>query len=155
MGFQHYRVFLMMRVTTATGDSVLTEAQELYMDWLVYGDSRTIEVVASDLGVQVSTLRQWERKPLFRSEWRRLELRNTFSPKRAAEVLSRLASVAVDPEAKDRVSAAKLYLDHAATFAGLDAPVEVDVVTADVEEAAQALLKGSRPDLRLVGQEAA
>jgi len=56
-------------------DVTLTAPQQRYMDWLCTApserDPATKNAMANVLGVDVTTLRRWEKRPAFREAWKR------------------------------------------------------------------------------------
>jgi len=83
---------------------------EQYIDWLVTPSSerlpRTQGEFARQLGVDPTTLRRWEKKPAFRSEWDRRVTEIQGSPDRTQKLLDSLYDKALGGDNK----AAQLYL---------------------------------------------
>lgn len=91
-------------------DFVLTQAQQEYLEWLCTAPSERNPVsknkMADHLGVDVKTLRRWEKKPAFRNQWQERVDDIQGSPERTQRVLDMLYSRAVDGDVKS----AHLYL---------------------------------------------
>jgi hypothetical protein len=87
-----------------------TQQQESYLDWLCTAPSerkpRTKEAMASELGVNITTLRRWEKKPHFKAEWQERVDELQGSPERTQAVLDILYKKALDGDTKS----AHLYL---------------------------------------------
>ena len=89
---------------------LLTEQQTSYLDWLVTAPSErrpaTKQAFADQLGVDVTTLRRWEKKDGFRTEWEARSRTTQGSPERTQSVLDTLHAKALDGD----VRAAQLWL---------------------------------------------
>ena len=89
---------------------VLTAPQQKYLDWLCtppmerQPGSKT--KMAVELGVDVKTIRRWEKKPAFREQWQERVDDIQGSPERTQGVLDMLYTKAMDGDTKS----AQLYL---------------------------------------------
>jgi hypothetical protein len=89
---------------------VLTAPQQKYLDWLCtppmerQPGSKT--KMAVELGVDVKTIRRWEKKPAFRDQWQERVDDIQGSPERTQGVLDMLYTKAMDGDTKS----AQLYL---------------------------------------------
>lgn len=88
----------------------LTQDQQQYIDWLCTAPSerepRTKAAMASKLGVDITTLRRWEKRRHFREEWQKRVDEIQGSPERTLAVLDVLYKKALDGDTKS----AHLYL---------------------------------------------
>jgi hypothetical protein len=104
-------------------DSILDPKQEQYLNWLVtpapHREPRTQEQMAKVLGVDGSTLRRWQKKPAFATEWKRRVDELQGSPERTQKLLDTIFQRALDGDNK----AAQLYLQAT----GRMAPTQVNV----------------------------
>jgi hypothetical protein len=91
-------------------DITLTATQQKYLDWLCTAPSErqpaTKVAMAKELGVDVKTLRRWEKKQVFLDEWRSKVDAIQGSPERTQNVLDTLYAKALDGDTKS----AQLYL---------------------------------------------
>ena len=91
-------------------DQVLTSKQELYLEWLCTApserDPSSKRQFAVSQGVAPKTLRDWEKKPAFRDEWRSRVDEVQGSPEKTHSLLESLFARAMDGDMK----AADLYL---------------------------------------------
>lgn len=91
-------------------DFVLSQPQQEYLDWLCTAPSERVppskNKMAEHLGVDVKTLRRWEKKPAFRNQWQERVDDIQGSPERTQRVLDTLYAKAVDGDVKS----AQLYL---------------------------------------------
>ena len=89
---------------------LLTEQQTTYLDWLLTAPSErrpaTKQAFADEMGVDVTTLRRWEKKDAFRTLWEERSRTSQGSPERTQSVLDTLHSKALDGD----VRAAQLWL---------------------------------------------
>lgn len=89
---------------------VLTQPQQEYLEWLCTVPSERQPVsknkMAEHLGVDVKTLRRWEKKPAFRTQWQDRVDDIQGSPERTQRVLDTLYAKAVEGDVKS----AQLYL---------------------------------------------
>lgn len=88
----------------------LSKDQQQYLDWLCTAPSerepKTKASMATRLGVDVTTLRRWEKKPYFKSEWQERVDEIQGSPERTQALLDTLYRKALDGDTKS----AQLYL---------------------------------------------
>jgi len=88
----------------------LDERQEKYLNWLVVPapmrEPASKEAYAKENGMDVTTLRRWEKKPYFKQEWQRRVEDLQGSPERTQKLLDTIYQRALDGDNK----AAQLYL---------------------------------------------
>ncbi len=91
-------------------DSVLTAKQELYLDWLCTAPSERVpsskQKFAVEHGTTTQTLRNWEKRPAFREEWKSRVDTIQGSPEKTFSLLESLYDRAMSGDMK----AADLYL---------------------------------------------
>lgn len=91
-------------------ENVLDSRQEAYIGWLCTPPSERIpaskEKYADSIGVNISTLRRWEKKDVFRKEWQSKVDDVQGSPERSQRLLDTLYEKALGGDIK----AAQLYL---------------------------------------------
>ncbi len=89
---------------------VLSPKQERYLEWLCTVPSErqpaTKKLLAAEVGVDVVTLRRWEKKQVFRDRWQTYVDETQGSPERSQRVLDSLYEKALAGDVK----AAQLYL---------------------------------------------
>jgi hypothetical protein len=89
---------------------VLTAPQQKYLDWLctppMERQPGSKMKMAVELGVDVKTIRRWEKKPAFREQWQERVDDIQGSPERTQGVLDMLYTKAMDGDTKS----AQLYL---------------------------------------------
>jgi hypothetical protein len=90
---------------------VLTQPQQEYLDWLCTAPSERVppskNKMAAHLGVDITTLRRWEKKPNFRQQWQNKVDDIQGSPERTQAVLDMLYNKATQD---NDVKSAQLYL---------------------------------------------
>ena len=90
---------------------VLTQPQQEYLDWLCTAPSERTppskNKMAAHLGVDITTLRRWEKKPNFRKQWQDKVDDIQGSPERTQAVLDMLYNKATQD---NDVKSAQLYL---------------------------------------------
>jgi hypothetical protein len=90
---------------------VLTQPQQEYLDWLCTAPSERTppskNKMAVHLGVDITTLRRWEKKPNFRKQWQDKVDDIQGSPERTQAVLDMLYNKATQD---NDVKSAQLYL---------------------------------------------
>lgn len=95
---------------SADNTPLLDARQEQYLDWLVTPSSERIpatqQAFAKQIGVDPTTLRRWEKKAQFKSEWDRRVTEIQGSPERTQKLLDSLYTKALGGDNK----AAQLYL---------------------------------------------
>jgi DNA-binding transcriptional MerR regulator len=91
-------------------ENVLDSRQEAYISWLCTPPSERTptskEKYADSIGVNISTLRRWEKKDVFRKEWQSKVDDVQGSPERSQRLLDTLYEKALGGDIK----AAQLYL---------------------------------------------
>ena len=91
-------------------ENVLDSRQEAYIGWLCTPPSERTpaskEKYADSIGVNISTLRRWEKKEIFRKEWQSKVDDVQGSPERSQRLLDTLYEKALGGDIK----AAQLYL---------------------------------------------
>lgn len=106
-------------------DLGLDRRQQQYLDWLCTAPSErnpaSKQGFADHLGVDVSTLRRWEKKDVFAKEWEQRSRAFQGSPERTQNVLDTLHARALDGD----VRAAQLWLQAMDKMA----PAQVEVKT--------------------------
>ena len=89
---------------------ILSAPQQAYLDWLctppMERNPGSKNKMALELGVDVKTLRRWEKKPVFRDQWQNRVDDIQGSPERTQGVLDMLYTKAMDGDTKS----AQLYL---------------------------------------------
>lgn len=94
----------------ALEENVLDARQEAYINWLCTApqerDPATKEAYADMVGVNVTTLRRWEKKDVFRKAWQSRVDDVQGSPERSQRLLDTLYDRAIGGDIK----AAQLYL---------------------------------------------
>lgn len=93
-----------------SNDNILDERQEKYLGWLMVPASmrspKSKEAYAREAGVDVTTLRRWEKKPHFKAEWQKRVEELQGSPERTQSLLDEIYRRAMEGDNK----AAQLYL---------------------------------------------
>lgn len=91
-------------------ENVLDSRQEAYIGWLCTPPSERLpaskEKYAASIGVNITTLRRWEKKDVFRKEWQSKVDDVQGSPERSQRLLDTLYEKALGGDIK----AAQLYL---------------------------------------------
>lgn len=91
-------------------ENVLDSRQEAYIGWLCTPPSERMpaskEKYAASIGVNITTLRRWEKKDVFRKEWQSKVDDVQGSPERSQRLLDTLYEKALGGDIK----AAQLYL---------------------------------------------
>lgn len=91
-------------------DNILDERQEKYLNWLLVPAPHRIpksqEAYAKEEGVDVTTLRRWQKKPHFKQEWQKRVEELQGSPERTQKLLDEIYQRALGGDNK----AAQLYL---------------------------------------------
>lgn len=118
-------------------DSILAPEQEQYLNWLLVPapmrEPRTQEAIAKKIGVDTTTLRRWQKKPVFAAEWKKRVEELQGSPERTQKLLDTIYERALGGDNK----AAQLYLQAT----GRMAPTQVNVEhTSKVSEISDAEL---------------
>ena len=88
----------------------LTQQQQVYVEWLCTAPSERVpatkKAMALELGVDITTLRRWEKKEVFRNTWKDTVDEVQGSPERTQRLLDTLYAKALDGDTKS----AQLYL---------------------------------------------
>ena len=88
----------------------LTQQQQVYVEWLCTAPSERVpatkKAMALELGVDITTLRRWEKKEIFRNTWKDTVDEVQGSPERTQRLLDTLYAKALDGDTKS----AQLYL---------------------------------------------
>lgn len=91
-------------------DNILDERQEKYLNWLLvpapHRTPKSQEAYAKEEGVDVTTLRRWQKKPHFKNEWQKRVEELQGSPERTQKLLDEIYQRALGGDNK----AAQLYL---------------------------------------------
>jgi hypothetical protein len=105
-------------------EKYLDERQEKYLNWLVVPapmrEPASKEAYARENQIDVTTLRRWEKKPYFKSEWQRRVEDLQGSPERTQKLLDTIYQRALDGDNK----AAHLYLQATNRLAPTQITVE-------------------------------
>jgi hypothetical protein len=105
-------------------ENILDVRQEKYLNWLCTPASARIpasqEKYAQQEGIDPTTLRRWQKKPSFKSEWAKRVEDLQGSPERSQKLLDSLYAKALDGDNK----AAQLYLQATNRLAPTQIKVE-------------------------------
>lgn len=89
---------------------ILDERQEKYLNWLLvpapHRNPKSQEAYAKEEGIDVTTLRRWQKKPHFKAEWQKRVDELQGSPERTQKLLDEIYQRALGGDNK----AAQLYL---------------------------------------------
>lgn len=89
---------------------ILDERQEKYLNWLLVPSThrvpKTQDAYAKEEGIDVTTLRRWQKKPHFKAEWQKRVEELQGSPERTQKLLDEIYQRALGGDNK----AAQLYL---------------------------------------------
>lgn len=89
---------------------ILDERQEKYLNWLLvpapHRNPKSQEAYAREEGIDVTTLRRWQKKPHFKAEWQKRVDELQGSPERTQKLLDEIYQRALGGDNK----AAQLYL---------------------------------------------
>ena len=112
----------------------LTAAQQQYLEWLCTAPSERTppskEKMASHLGVNISTLRRWEKKDVFVEQWKASVDSIQGSPERTQRLLDTLYSKALDGDTKS----AQLYLQATNRMAPPTVTVQTNKKAAELSD---------------------
>ena len=115
-------------------NNLLDDRQEKYLQWLCLPqqlrEPSSKEKYAAANGVDVTTLRRWEKKPHFRAEWDRRVTDLQGSPERTQRLLDALYDAALGGDNK----AAQLYLQATNRFAPTQIKVEHTKTLAEISD---------------------
>ncbi len=113
---------------------ILTPPQVEYLDWLCTPpgerEPSSKMKMATHIGVDVKTLRRWEKKPAFRKQWEERVADIQGSPERTQSVLDMLYSKAMDGDTKS----AQLYLQATNRMAPPTIEVKSDRKTTEMSD---------------------
>lgn len=114
--------------------TALTQDHQRYLDWLCTAPAErqpaTKKAMADALGVDITTLRRWEKKPFFRDEWQKRVDDIQGSPERTQALLDTLYKKALDGDVKS----AQLYLQATNRMAPPTVEVKSDRKAADLSD---------------------
>ena len=117
-------------------EMVLTQPQQEYLDWLCTAPSERIppskNTMADHIGVDVKTLRRWEKKPAFLQQWKDRVDDIQGSPERTQAVLDMLYNKATQD---NDVKSAQLYLQATNRMAPPTVEVKSDRKLAELSDA--------------------
>ena len=112
----------------------LTQQQQVYVEWLCTAPSErlpaTKKAMALELGVDITTLRRWEKKEVFRNVWKDAVDEVQGSPERTQRLLDTLYSKALDGDTKS----AQLYLQATNRMAPPTVTVQSNRKTAELSD---------------------
>jgi len=113
----------------------LTQQQQVYVDWLCTAPSErlpaTKKAMALELGVDITPLRRWEKKEVFRNAWKDSVDEVQGSPERTQRLLDTLYSKALDGDTKS----AQLYLQATNRMAPPTVTVQSNKKAAELSDA--------------------
>jgi hypothetical protein len=114
--------------------TTLTQEQQRYLDWLCTAPAERQPSLKKDmadaLGVDVTTLRRWEKKPFFKDEWQKRVDDIQGSPERTQALLDTLYKKALDGDTKS----AQLYLQATNRMAPPTVEIKSDRKAADLSD---------------------
>jgi hypothetical protein len=91
-------------------EATLTAPQQRYVDWLCTAPQERVpatkKAMAVELGVDITTLRRWEKRPVFKQSWQTQVDEVQGSPERTQVLLDTLYAKAIAGDVKS----AQLYL---------------------------------------------
>jgi len=115
-------------------ENILDSRQEEYLAWLCTAPSErqpaSKEAYAVSLGVNVTTLRRWEKKEVFRKAWQARVDEVQGSPERSQRLLDTLYAKALEGDIK----AAQLYLQATNRMAPPTVTVKSEKATAELSD---------------------
>ena len=90
-------------------EMTLTAPQQLYLDWLCTAPSERVPASKNKYSIEhavdISTMRRWEKKDIFRSQWKTQVDDIQGSPERTQKLLDNLYNKALEGDTKS----AELY----------------------------------------------
>lgn len=114
--------------------TALTQDHQRYLDWLCTAPAErqpaTKKAMADALGVDITTLRRWEKKPFFKEEWQKRVDDIQGSPERTQQLLDTLYKKALDGDTKS----AQLYLQATNRMAPPTVEIKSDRKAADLSD---------------------
>ncbi len=116
-------------------EMTLTAPQEQYLDWLCTAPSERVPAsknkYATDNAVDISTMRRWEKKDIFRSRWKTQVDDIQGSPERTQKLLDNLYNKALEGDTKS----AELYLKATNRMAPPSVTISSNKKTVDLTDA--------------------
>jgi wyosine [tRNA(Phe)-imidazoG37] synthetase (radical SAM superfamily) len=116
-------------------DSILDERQERFLSWLLtpagHRTPTSQDKLATELGVDETTLRRWKKKPAFKLEWEKRVNELQQSPERTQKLLDSLYERAMNGDN----NSAKLYLQATNRLAPTQVHVEHSTKPSDISDA--------------------
>ena len=113
----------------------LTQQQQDYVEWLCTAPSERVpatkKAMAVELGVDITTLRRWEKKEVFRNAWKDTVDEVQGSPERTQRLLDTLYAKALDGDTKS----AQLYLQATNRMAPPTVTVQSNKKAAELSDA--------------------
>ena len=113
----------------------LTQQQQVYVERLCTAPSERVpatkKAMALELGVDITTLRRWEKKEVFRNAWKDTVDEVQGSPERTQRLLDTLYSKALDGDTKS----AQLYLQATNRMAPPTVTVQSNKKAAELSDA--------------------
>ena len=113
----------------------LTAPQEKYLDWLCTAPSERVPAsknkYALENTVDISTMRRWEKKDIFRSRWKTQVDDIQGSPERTQKLLDNLYNKALEGDTKS----AELYLKATNRMAPPSVTISSNKKTVDLTDA--------------------
>lgn len=113
----------------------LTQQQQVYVEWLCTAPSERVpatkKAMAVELGVDITTLRRWEKKEIFRNVWKDTVDEVQGSPERTQRLLDTLYAKALDGDTKS----AQLYLQATNRMAPPTVTVQSNKKAAELSDA--------------------
>lgn len=124
----------MLLVMIQNDELSLSVAQQRYVDWLCVAPGERVpatkKAFAEELGVDVKTLRRWEKKQVFRDAWKAQVEEVQGSPERTQRLLDSLYEKALGGDTKS----AQLYLQATNRMAPPTVTVQSGKRTADLSD---------------------
>lgn len=118
----------------ALEENIMDSRQEEYLAWLCTAPSErepaSKEAYATSIGVNVSTLRRWEKKEVFRKAWQARVDEVQGSPERSQRLLDTLYAKALEGDIK----AAQLYLQATNRMAPPTMTVKTERASAELSD---------------------
>jgi hypothetical protein len=116
-------------------EMTLTAAQEKYLDWLCTAPSERVPAsknkYSMENAVDISTMRRWEKKDIFRSRWKTQVDDIQGSPERTQKLLDNLYNKALEGDTKS----AELYLKATNRMAPPSVTISSNKKTVDLTDA--------------------
>lgn len=112
----------------------LTAPQQRYVDWLCTAPSERVpttkKAMAEELGVDITTLRRWEKRAAFKDVWSKQVDEVQGSPERTQRLLDTLYAKAIDGDVKS----AQLYLQATNRMAPPTVEVKTEKKVAELSD---------------------